>query len=195
MIERFNDYNILLASRSPRRHDILKETGIRFEVADDIEVDETFPPGLDKFAIPIFLAEKKSSAYPGILNENTILITADTIVWFEGEVIGKPSGVKDAYNILSRLSGNMHEVITGVSLRSGRRKTSFYSCSQVFFSELSHYEINYYIEHFKPFDKAGAYGIQEWIGYIGVEKIHGSYFNIVGLPVHILYRELESFCS
>ena len=193
--DKLKKYKILLASKSPRRHYLLKEAGIEFDVVNDITIEENFPLELDKFKIPIFLSEKKAEAYTKLLSENTILITADTIVWFNGYVINKPSDSEDAVKILSKLSANMHEVITGVTIRTKNRKYSFYSHSEVFFGPLSDEEIHYYVKTFKPFDKAGAYGIQEWIGYIGIEKINGSFFNVMGLPIHQLYRELEKFIS
>lgn len=171
----------------------MTEAGIPFETASDLDIDESFPQGLGKFRIPLYLAEKKSDAYLNMLSHNTILITADTIVWMGGEVINKPVDVEDAIRILTRLSGNMHEVITGVTIRTKTRKKTFYSHSKVYFDRLSPEEIGYYVSHFKPMDKAGAYGIQEWIGYIGIEKITGSFFNVMGLPIHKLYRELENF--
>ena len=193
--DKLKKYKILLASKSPRRHYLLKETGIEFDVVNDIGIEENFPLVLDKFKIPIFLAEKKSDASAGHLTESTILIAADTIVWFNGYVSNKPTDSQDAVEILSKLAGNMHEVITGVTIRTKNRKFSFYSHSEVFFGPLSNEEIQYYVKTFKPFDKAGAYGIQEWIGYIGIEKINGSFFNVMGLPIHQLYRELEKFVS
>ena len=191
--EKLRNRHILLASKSPRRQYLLKEAGIPFELINDIEVDESYPSGLNKFEIPLFLAGKKSDAYFPMLSNKTILITADTIVWFDGAVINKPVDRNDALDILGKLSGNMHEVITGVTLRSIDAKKSFYSHSEVYFDHLSQEEISYYIDEYKPYDKAGGYGIQEWIGYIGIERINGSFFNVMGLPIHKLYRELEGF--
>jgi len=146
-----------------------------------------------QFEIPVYLSDLKSKAYSKDLSENQILITADTIVWFENQVINKPKNRADAVQILERLSGNSHEVITGVSLRNKEKIRSFYSHSRVTFSTLSKEEINYYIDHYEPFDKAGAYGIQEWIGYIGISRIEGSFFNVMGLPIQQLYHELGEF--
>jgi septum formation protein len=190
--EKLRNYTLVLASQSPRRSQLLRDAGIPYRLAPPPHVDEDYPEGLDKFQIPVFLAEMKSDAY-GPVPENEILITADTIVWHNGTVINKPLDAADAYRILSALSGSMHEVVTGVCLRTALKKTSFYSHSEVYFSKLSDLEINHYIETYKPYDKAGGYGIQEWIGYIGIEKINGSYFNVMGLPVQKLYRTLEDF--
>ena len=193
LIKKLKNYDILLASKSPRRQQLLKETGVSFEVIDDLVVDERYPSGLDKYSIPLYLAEKKADAYINMLSENNLLITADTIVYLEGKVIGKPENKTDARRILSDLSGKMHEVITGVCILTKRRKHSFYANTEVFFSILSQEEINYYIENFNTSDKAGAYGIQEWIGLVGVERINGSFYNVMGLPAHKLYHELNEF--
>ena len=190
--DRLDKYNIILASRSPRRKSLLKELGIRFKVVHIRDDGEEFPSHLDKFQIPVYISEKKSDSY-GSLGDNDLLITADTIVWMEGQVINKPADYQDAVRILRCISGNMHEVITGVTLRTRDDKYSFTSHTEVFFSELSEEEIQFYVTNYTPYDKAGAYGIQEWIGYIGIEKINGSYFNVMGLPVQKLYRVLEEF--
>lgn len=193
LIEKIKNYNVLLATKSPRRQQLLKETGIDFQLVNDREIDESIPSDLDKCQIPVYLSEKKSDAYTDLLLDNTILITADTIVWFNGKVMGKPESKEEAIEILKSLSGNAHDVITGVTLRTKYRRKSFYSHSEVYFTTLKKEEIFYYIDTFKPYDKAGAYGIQEWIGYVGVEWIKGSFFNVMGLPVQQLYRELEMF--
>ena len=190
--EKLKKYNIILASQSPRRQSLLKELGIAFSVSDDHKLDETYPDNLDKFQIPVYLSKLKSDTYSD-LNENDLLITADTIVWLKDHVIGKPLNFGDAVNMLKKLSGNMHEVITGVTLRTKTQTQSFYSHTEVFFAPLSVAEIEYYVNHFKPYDKAGAYGIQEWIGYVAIERINGSYHNVMGLPIQKLYNELESF--
>jgi len=190
--EKLKNFTLVLASQSPRRKSLLIEAGIPYKLAIPLEIEEDYSPGLDKFQIPLYLAEKKSIAY-GEIPDNEIYITADTIVWLKNRVINKPTDEQDAFNILTALSGNMHEVITGVCLRKKSMTKTFYSHSEVYFSNLSPEEITHYIKTFKPFDKAGAYGIQEWIGFIGIEKINGSYFNVMGLPVQKLYRELEDF--
>lgn len=171
----------------------MKEAGIPFIQSDLHEVDETYPAGMSKFEIPVYLSDLKSYAYGQPLKASEILITADTIVWLNNQVIGKPADRSEGLNILKNLSGNMHEVITGVTLRTHIKHHSFYSHTEVWFDALSEAEIEYYFDKYKPMDKAGAYGIQEWIGYIGIKKINGSYFNVMGLPVQKLYRELESF--
>jgi len=170
----------------------LQETGIPFRLAIPLDVEEKYPEGLDKFQIPVYLAEMKSKAY-GDIPDSEILVTADTIVWHNNKVVGKPKDPEDAFRILTALAGNMHEVITGVCVRKNFKTTSFYSHSEVYFTKLSPEEIRFYIENYKPFDKAGGYGIQDWIGYVGIERINGSYFNVMGLPVQKLYRELEVF--
>ncbi len=193
--EILQDYSIILATKSPRRHFLMKEAGIDYLLSDLHEVDEDFPLRLNKFEIPVFLSELKSKAYSKSLKQNEILITADTIVWKDESVIGKPVDRSDALRILKSLSGNMHEVITGVTLRNFNRMHSFHSHTSVFFDQLSDEELSYYFDTFNPMDKAGAYGIQEWIGYIGIKEIKGSYFNVMGLPVQKLYRELERFIN
>jgi septum formation protein len=190
--EKLKKVTLVLASASPRRMKLMQEAGIPFKLGTPSDIEEKFPEGLDKFQIPVYLAELKSTAY-GEIPDNEILITADTIVWLNNHVINKPKDPNDAFEILSSLSGNMHEVITGVCLRRNSKTRTFFSHSEVYFAKLKPEEIIHYIETCKPFDKAGGYGIQEWIGYIGIEKINGSYFNVMGLPVQKLYRELESF--
>lgn len=188
--DKLGKYNLILASRSPRRKTLLEGLGIKFRIAELPDFDEDYPQYLDKFQIPVYLSECKSNLY-GKLDPNDVLITADTIVWMNDHVINKPADYQDAVRILRDLSGNMHEVITGVTLRMVDFLYSFHSHTEVFFSKLSDEEINFYITNFNPYDKAGAYGIQEWIGYVGIEKISGSYFNVMGLPVQKLYRVLE----
>lgn len=190
--EKLRKHTLVLASRSKRRVKLLQEAGIPFRLAIPLDVDERYPEGLDKFQIPAYLAEMKSNAY-GEIPDSEILITADTIVWFKNKVIHKPADTDTAIEMLTALAGHMHEVITAVHLRKNFETRSFYSHSEVYFSKLSADEIRHYVETYKPFDKAGGYGIQEWIGYIGIEKINGSYFNVMGLPVQKLYRELETF--
>jgi septum formation protein len=190
--EKLKKCTLVLASKSPRRMKLMQDAGIPFRLVIPQDIEEKYPGELDKFQIPVYLAELKSRAY-GEIPDNEIVITADTIVWLNNRVIGKPRDAHDAFEILSSLSGNMHEVITGVCLRRNYNSRTFYSHSEVYFAKLKPEEIIHYIETYKPFDKAGAYGIQEWIGFIGIEKINGSYFNVMGLPVQKLYRELESF--
>lgn len=193
LADKLNKYRIILASQSPRRHMLLKGLGLDFKIVANNEIEETWPSGLTKEQIPVYLAELKADHIIPEVPEDTLLITADTIVWLNGRVIGKPVDRSDAVRILKELSGEVHEVITGVCLRTGNRKRTFTASSLVYFARLSDEEIDYYIENFRPYDKAGAYGIQEWIGYIGLEKIEGSYYNVMGLPVQKLYTELKRF--
>lgn len=191
--ELLKDYKVILASGSPRRQELLKSLGIQFKKYTNIDVDESFPAHLAGEEIPAYLARKKSDAYTDPLLENEILITADTIVYQENEVLLKPVDRDDAISILKKISNNRHAVYTGVCVRSRDRVNTFVANTEVKFGTLRDEEIEYYVDHYKPYDKAGAYGIQEWIGFVGVEEIHGSYFNVMGLPIHLLYRELEKF--
>jgi len=192
-LENLNQFEIILGSASPRRRFLLGELGIKFEPLGNHEVEESYPGHLQAEAIPLYLAKLKARSYGSLMNERTILITADTIVWLDGDVIGKPCDKDDAKAMLHKLSGKMHYVYTGVCLVSLTKEISFTAESKVFFRLLTTKEIDYYVDRFNPVDKAGAYGIQEWIGYIGVEKIEGSYFNVMGLPVQKLYSALIKF--
>jgi len=193
--DKLNGIHLILASKSPRRQQLLRELGLEFEVRSNNDDDELYPEGLSMIEIPVYLAQHKSKSLLETLNEKEILITSDTIVWCDGHVIGKPIDSNDAFRILSLLSGNKHTVVTGVCLTSKNASTCFYATTDVFFGKLREDEILYYIETFKPFDKAGAYGVQEWIGFIGVERIEGSYYNVMGLPVQNLYIELQKFVN
>ncbi len=184
---------IILASQSPRRQQLLSELGLPFEVRVNGEVDETYPQSIMPEDIPVYLAAKKSQAFRASLASNEILLTSDTIVICEGKVLGKPIDRQHAIDTLSSLSGSMHSVITGVALFYNGKERTFSSTTDVYFRELTLDEIEFYVDTYKPFDKAGAYGIQEWIGYVGVERIDGSYFNVMGLPVQKLYSELTRF--
>jgi septum formation protein len=188
-------YRVILASQSPRRQELLAGLDIAFEVQIKDGIDESYPQELKKHEIVKYLAQHKAKAYLPDLKDNELLITADTIVWVEDEVLGKPTDRQDAARMLKLLSGKEHFVLTGVSICTTDRERTFYDVSKVHFRDLTESEINYYIENYKPFDKAGAYGIQEWIGYIGIDWIEGSYFNIMGLPVQHLYDELEIMFS
>ena len=188
----FPKYNFILASKSPRRQHLLKSLGIDFQVVVK-EVEEDFPSELPKEEIPVYLARLKAQPFRNQLKPDDLLITADTIVWHRGKVLGKPSGITEAKKMLSELSGSEHVVVSGVCLTSVDKQKTFYSVSNVQFKELSDDEIDYYISSFKPFDKAGAYGIQEWIGCIGIKHIEGSFYNIMGLPVQKLYEEILQF--
>jgi len=193
LVEKLKDYKIILASQSPRRKALLEDLGLRFEIRP-VDVEESYPTNLQAQEIPLYLSQLKAKAFNfEELCENCLIITADTIVWQNKQVLSKPKDENDAKRILNLLSGNSHEVITGVTFKTREESHSFYSNTKVYFKQLTKEEIEYYITNFKPFDKAGAYGIQEWIGYIGIEKIEGSYFNVVGLPVQKLYSELLNF--
>lgn len=187
-----NKNKIILASKSPRRQYLLKELGLNFEVHTK-EVDESFPESLQAQEIPLYLCKKKADAFEEELSDNTIVITADTVVWIDGQVLNKPENYEDAARMLKLLSGKKHQVFTGVCLKSKHKTKSFYAQTDVYFKVLSEKEIDYYISNFNPYDKAGAYGAQEWIGYIAVEKIEGTYFNVMGLPVREVYEELLKF--
>lgn len=191
-MEKLKKMNVLLASKSPRRQYLLKELGLNFEVKTK-DVDESFPEHLQAQEIPLYLCRKKADAFDEELTENTIVITADTIVWVDNQVLNKPEHYDDAVRMLKLLSGKKHEVYTGVCLKSVSKIKTFYAKTDVYFKVLTDEEIDYYITNYNPYDKAGAYGAQEWIGYIAVEKIVGSYFNVMGLPVKELYEELIAF--
>jgi septum formation protein len=191
--ELLKDFRIILASQSPRRKTLLEGLDIKFEVVVRENIDESFPVSMGMIEIPEFLAEKKSAFYADLLDAATIIITADTIVWHNNRVVGKPADLNDARSILLDLSGSMHEVITGVCISSISMNRIFHSHSKVYFRDLSEEEVDYYVKHYRPMDKAGAYGIQEWIGYAGIEKIEGSFYNVMGLPVQMLYQELGWF--
>lgn len=190
--EALNKYRIILASRSPRRQQLLTELGLHFDVVIK-EYPETYPENLKGKEIALFVAQQKASLFKSEIADNEIVITADTIVWCNNKVLGKPLDYEDAARILREISGNTHEVITGVTILSTVREKIFSVSTKVTFDVISDEEIEFYIRSFRPFDKAGAYGIQEWIGIIACTHIEGSYFNVVGLPVHRLYKELQEF--
>jgi septum formation protein len=192
IIDKLNQYKIILASRSPRRQQLLQESGLKFEIAVK-EYDETYPDGLNGDEIARFVAHAKAESFAEEISHNEIIIAADTIVWCNGRVLGKPGDEKEAADFLRAISGNTHEVITGVSIRSTSGKVTFSESTHVTFEPFSEEEISYYIKNYQPYDKAGAYGIQEWIGIIACSHIDGSYFNVVGLPVQRLYKELLKF--
>jgi septum formation protein len=172
----------------------MAECGLIFDVIVKNNIDESYPNSLPIDAIPTYLSLKKSEFYlDEILTGQNIVITADTIVAFNNKVLGKPNDAEHAIEMLQTLSGHMHEVITGVTIRNKDKTISFKAITKVWFRNLTNQEINYYVAKYKPFDKAGAYGIQEWIGHIGIEKVEGSYFNVVGLPIQQLYKELSQF--
>jgi septum formation protein len=192
-INKLNNYRLILGSKSPRRQFLMRELGLKFRVLTR-EISEDYPPELRREEIPLFLCEHKAQAFDDVvINEQTILITADTIVWLENQNIGKPANHQQAVEFLKMLSGKKHEVLTGVCLKSKFKTHAFHVCSEVYFNHLRLEEIEYYVKHFKPFDKAGAYGIQEWIGYVAIERINGSFYNVMGLPIQRLYNELLNF--
>ena len=192
MLKKFKNYNFILGSNSPRRKEILKEIGLDFSIYPS-NIDENFNKEIDLEDIPVFLAEKKANALKNKLKENDILITADTIVIYKNELLSKPENSFQAKEMLEKLSGKSHKVITGVCLLSKNNKSIFSSKTIVTFNDLDKFEIEFYINKYKPFDKAGSYGIQEWVGLIGVKKIEGSYTNVVGLPASMVYTELKKF--
>jgi septum formation protein len=190
LLNNLKKYHIILGSQSPRRAELLKGIFLDFEV-ENINAIEVYPPSIVGVDIPMYLAEFKAAAYKMKMQENTLLITADTIVWHEGQVLGKPKNKEHAKQMLQSLSGKTHQVITGVCISTLKRQKTFHVISEVRFSKLTESEIDFYLENFQPYDKAGSYGIQEWIGFVGVEHINGSYFNVMGLPVQRLYNELK----
>lgn len=191
--DKLKSYNVILASASPRRRELLRATGIEYRLASKFDCDEEYPATLAAEEVAPYLSRLKSHAYPTALEYNDLLITADTTVVLDGTVLGKPHSEEDARQMIARLSGREHRVITGVTLRMANRERTFSSCSVVRFAELSDEQIDYYVDNFHPMDKAGAYGIQEWIGYVGIESIEGSFYNVMGLPVQRLCREIEAF--
>jgi septum formation protein len=192
IIEKLDRFRIILASRSPRRQQLLGQMGIKFEVVQH-EFDETYPSELKGEGIARFISKNKSDSLRGELNKDEICITADTIVWCDNAVLGKPRDPGEAFSMLVKISGKTHEVITAVTIVSKEKEVTFADSTKVTFEKLSKEEIEFYVGHFKPYDKAGAYGIQEWIGIIACSRIEGSFFNVVGLPVQKLYIELKKF--
>lgn len=190
--ERLSRFRFILASKSPRRQQLLRELGIPFELITK-EVDESFPAHLQAGEIPLYLCRKKADAFEGELAPDTLVITADTVVWINGHVLNKPESRSEALLMLRELSGSRHEVYTGVCIRSSVHEEYLVARTDVWFRTLKEEEIEYYVDNFQPYDKAGAYGAQEWIGYIGMERIDGSYFNVMGLPVKEVYEKLAGW--
>lgn len=188
-------YNLLLGSKSPRRQELLKALGLHYKLVD-IDVEEVYPEHLKGAEIAKYLCELKADAFDiKFLPTDSILVTADTIVWLDGKYIGKPAGKTEAIGMLKQLSGKQHSVFSGICLKSSTRKVVFHAHTLVNFRVLAPEEIEYYVNHHKPFDKAGSYGIQDWIGYIGITGIKGCYYNVMGFPVQMFYAELENFIS
>ena len=193
MLSNLKKYHIILASKSPRRQELLRGMGIEFSIMTK-ETDESFPAEMPLDEVPKYLSLQKSLAFTDDeLPSDYLLITSDTVVICEGEILGKPKDRKDAARMLRLLSGKTHHVVTGVTVRSAEKSESFAVRSNVTFAELNDEEIDYYIEHCKPYDKAGAYGIQEWIGYVGISGLEGSFYNVMGLPTRRLYQCLKGF--
>lgn len=192
--DKLQNHNIILASGSPRRQQFFKDLGLNFEIRLK-PVDEDYPNRLRHFEISDYLAQLKALPFMSELQPNDILITSDTIVWHNNKALGKPRNNNEAFDILKSLSNSTHEVISSVCFTSTSYTKTVNAVTKVTFKNLSDAEINYYITHFKPFDKAGAYGIQEWIGQIGVTKIEGSYFNVMGLPTHLVYQTLNDMAN
>ena len=193
MLENLNKYEIVLASNSPRRKELLQRMGVNFKVRTLFGIDESYPDSLRGEDIVCYISRNKAKAYQSSMAPNELLITADTIVYVDGEVMGKPKNAEQAKEMLHKLSGKTHQVITGVTIVTAKRTENFGVTSQVKFTNITDEEINFYVDNYLPFDKAGAYGIQEWIGIVAVEEIKGSYFNVVGLPVQRLYQKLTTF--
>lgn len=193
MLENLNKYEIVLASNSPRRKELLQHMGVNFKVRTLFGIDESYPDSLRGEDIVCYISRNKAKAYQSSMAPNELLITADTIVYVDGEVMGKPKNAEQAKEMLHKLSGKTHQVITGVTIVTAKRTENFGVTSQVKFTNITDEEINFYVDNYLPFDKAGAYGIQEWIGIVAVEEIKGSYFNVVGLPVQRLYQKLKTF--
>lgn len=192
MLSELLKYHIVLASKSPRRQQLLNGLGVEFEIRTR-DTDETFSNTLHNEQIALYLAEIKAQAMSDTLKPGELIITADTIVCLGNEVLNKPADEAEACKMLKALSGQMHRVYTGVCLTTREKQRLFFDETKVFFRNLTEEEIAYYVENYRPYDKAGSYGAQEWMGYVGVERIEGSYFNVMGLPVHKLYTELLNF--
>lgn len=193
MLDNLNKYKVILGSNSPRRKELLAGLDIDFEVRVIPGIDESYPSTIKAEDVPVFLARKKAEAYRKEMASDELLITADTIVWTFEKMMGKPASRAEAASMLFALSDHVHEVITGVCIMTKDKTIDFSVATAVCFAKLSAADVDYYIEKYRPYDKAGAYGIQEWIGYIGVEAINGSFYNVMGLPVQRLYQELKKF--
>lgn len=193
MFNKLSKYHIVLASNSPRRRELLSQLGIEYTVKTLDGIDESYPESLARTEVAEYIASKKAQAYLRTIDDNDLIITADTIVCVDDEILGKPKGAADARRMLKKLSGREHDVVTGVVVATKNRHEAFSVTTRVKFAVLTDEIIAHYVDHFKPFDKAGAYGIQEWIGFVGVESISGSFFNVIGLPVQRLFQVLMTF--
>lgn len=191
MLDNLKKYDIILASKSPRRRELLQQLRLNFHVVTIGGVDESFPNDIPLTDVPRYVSEKKADAYMRTIHDNELVITADTMVICNGKIYGKPKDGEDAVNMLRELSGRTHQVATGVTVTTKEKRVGFTTITDVTFAHLSDEEIRYYINNYRPLDKAGAYGIQEWIGAVAVESIRGSYYNVMGLPVHQLYKVLK----
>ena len=191
MLENLNKCKIILASNSPRRKELLSGLGVDYEVKTLPDVDESYPDGLSGEEIAKHIARGKAEAYRSLIQADELVITADTIVWLDGTVMGKPKDEEEAKDMLMRLSGKTHQVITGVCLTTTSTQKTFATVTDVTFTTLTDEEVDYYVTRYQPMDKAGSYGVQEWIGFVGVENLSGSYFNVMGLPIQRLYTELK----
>lgn len=185
-------HRIILASKSPRRHELLRGLGFDFEIRTK-DVDESFSEDLKAEEIPMYLSKKKADAFKNDLQADELLITSDTVVWLGDSVFNKPESEEEAVSMITTLSGRKHEVITAVCITSVNKQTVFYDSTDVYFAEIDKSDIEWYVSKYKPFDKAGAYGIQEWIGYAGIDKIEGSFYNVMGFPTQKFYVELKKF--
>ena len=192
ILPNLKQYKIVLCSNSPRRKELLKGLGLNFQTRIIDGIDESYDKSLPGEDIAKMISEKKAESYKATMSSDELIITADTIVYVDGEVLGKPQNKIDAARMLKMISGKCHDVITGVCLLTSNKRISFSVKTKVSFAQITDDEISFYIENYKPYDKAGAYGIQEWIGYIGVDSIQGSYFNVMGLPIQRLYSELKN---
>lgn len=192
-LDKLKRYRIILASASPRRKELLSKLDIGFTVKTLYDVDESFPASLPVVQVPQYISRKKADAYRQEMQENDMVITADTVVAVGRRILGKPKSAEEARIMLKLLSDRYHRVVTGVTIMTAKRTETFATVSRVRFTRLNDEEIDYYISKYKPFDKAGAYGIQEWIGMVGITELNGSYFNVMGLPVQRLYAKLKEF--
>lgn len=193
MLNNLNKYNIILASNSPRRRELLGQLGLQFSVKTLEGIDESYPADLKGEAVALHIASAKARAYQANMEPNDLIITADTIVCIDDEVLGKPKDKADAVRMLQTLSGRQHEVVTAVAITTSARTETFAVTTLVRFAQLDAEIIEHYVDQYQPYDKAGSYGIQEWIGYVGVEEINGSFFNVIGLPVQRLFKALQKF--